>query len=337
MPRPLVAALLLASSLGAGPWHQDLDFSATEARLASAPVLRMGSFQDFLRETRGVEWHGSNPLQVATLAGGTHAVFRSEDEPWGSIAEVAGYRMARRLGLRLVPPTVPRTLALDGAPRPGSLQLVVEAGPGVEAPLPEKERADVEVLAFLMGAFDNHSGNLLRDATGAPVMIDFENALDVQYQRYGDFPFVKRGGQHHPEGIEQPGWGAPFPFEAPRKLVDPSLEHLKATFSPWWGQYWAGGMDALHRMLEHIPERTVPYVIYRDQLWVQVRVASRHPAHTEVYSAATIEALRSLARAELTRGPEPILPEPFDERHVRALWDRRRQLLAASQRGLWIR
>ena len=54
--------------------------------LQTEPLKRVVLLQDALDE-----WDGSNPYWLVTLEDGTRAVFRSEDEPWGSEAEVAAY------------------------------------------------------------------------------------------------------------------------------------------------------------------------------------------------------------------------------------------------------
>lgn len=312
---------------------------ALERDLQEAPMKQMRSLQQFLEEEKGIAWEGSNPLYIVELEGGMRAVFRHEDEPWGSQAEVVGYRVSRALGLDLVPVTVPRTLhreevedwPFEGEVRVGSLQVYVDAAPTTEAQwaqLDPDDRANIEIVSFLLGRYDNHPGNLLIDGAGQPVLIDFEGALDRQRVRWGEFPFLKRGGRAAPPAsITGHPASAPFPFDGPELLVDPTLEELEATFGPWWGQYWPEGMRGLHRMLDHIPERTVPFVVWDERLWVQVRVASRHPAHTERFPVATLEALRALDRAAL----EALLIAPFSAGHVRDIMERREQVLRAAQ------
>ena len=143
--------------------------------------------------------------------------------------------------------------------------------------------------------------------------------LDIQLVRYGEFPFLRRGGWHE-GGLSG---DEPFPFDSPSKLVDPSLTEIQGTFGPWWGQYWPQGMTLLYKLLDGIPERTVPYVVWANRLWVQVPVQSRHPAFTEFYPPETMKHLEALQESEL----RDILPEPFAEEHVHSILERRRQLL----------
>ena len=298
-------------------------------RLREGAVVNVALLQDSVEN-----WEGSNPYLLLTLEGGLRAVFRSEDEPWGSVAELGGYNMDCFLGTELVPPTVERTFEKDqwpaqwpweSAQRSGTLQLFVDgARPASRERLSKDDWANAEILGFVMGRYDNHSGNLLRDPQGRAVMIDFEGSLDLQKVRYGDFPFIKRGGWHHsPDTLSAE---EPFPFDNPRKLVNPDLQEIENRFGPWWGQIWPQGMKHLARLVKGIPEGTIPYALWGDRLWVQIRVRSRHAYHTDHYPRSTMERLKQLD-SEALKG---MLGEPFREVHSRQILDRRDQLLRAS-------
>lgn len=295
-------------------------------------VLSQGKIVDsVLLENALEEWDGSNPYLLLTLKDGTRGVFRSEDEPWGSAAEVAGFQLDQLLGTDLVPPTVSRTLdrkelgenwPWKSDTRPGSLQLFVEGAKPTELDnLNKLDLANSEILGFVTGRYDNHKGNLLQTPDGRAVMIDFEGALDFQKVRYGDFPFIRRGGwAESPLNVSS---DQPFPFDSPRKLVDPSLEAIQETFGPWWGQYWAQGMKGLHGLLRGIPERTIPYVIWDNRLWVQVKVQSRHPIRVEYFPPETMRALGALKKEQL----EQIFTAPFRPSHIGGIQERSHQLL----------
>ena len=142
-----------------------------------------------------------------------------------AVAEAVAYQFDLRLGTELVPPTVFRTLRREELGedwpweedmRPGSLQLFVEgARPSEESDLAQPDLANSEILCFLLGRYDNHADNLLVAPDGRLLLIDFEGAMDIQKVRYGEFPFLRRGGWH--EG----GLSAEesFPFDNPSKLV----------------------------------------------------------------------------------------------------------------------
>ena len=309
-------------------WSQGRSRGQIEATLRSARVLSLRPLAAVLPH-----WDGSNDYFLAQLEGGSQAVFRSEDEPWGSLAEVAGYRFDTWLGTQLVPPTVERLLSrqdlAEGVPWPwesaqrrGSLQFWVETG---SRALSEEDLGDVEVLSFVMGRYDNHSGNLLTGRDGRAVVIDFESCLDMQRVRYGETPFVRRGGRVKGRGVPRQ---AEFPFDHPQMLVDPSLEQIRSTFGPWWNQSWPEGMAGLFVMLRNIPRRTIPYAIWDGRLWVQVNVKSRHPAWTRHHNPATLARLKELNEATVAG----LLGEPFRAEHAQGALERTRQLLAATHK-----
>lgn len=318
----LIIFLFLLTPCWAQRWAPELNKQLRTARVVSVESL----------ESAVKDWDGSNEYYLLTLQGGLKGVFRSEDEPWGSRAEVAAYRVDQELGTELVPPTVDRTLSRSElgkawpwpelTERPGSLQLFVEgARPATKEDKKQPDLANSEILCFVLGRYDNHDGNLLVDPSGRLVLVDFEGALDHQMVRYGEFAFTRRGGYFHsPDGV--PG-DQPFPFDSPRLLVNPSLEEVERTFAPWWGQYWPQGMKLLHRLLNGIPDRTIPYVIWDDRLWVQVRVRSRHPAYTKAIPEDTLDALKQLTPERF----DELLREPFTARHSREMMDRVEQLL----------
>ena len=340
----LVTLLALTCAALAAPqhWYQGLDFAATERALETSPIVRIRTLKDFLESEYRFRWQGSNQLFLLELAGGTRAVFRTEDMPWGSTAEVSGYRFARALGSRLVPPTVRRVLqrgagvpgwAWPTASRLGSLQLFVEAAghPHVRDLLTPKERSDVEVISFVFGRYDTHPGNLLIDPSGAPVMIDFEVSMNLQQSRYGEVPFVQHGGRlHTADALPRT---TPFPFDHPRVLTNPTLAEVRRIFGPWWRLTWPAGMDMLHRMAQQAPGKRIPYVIWDDMLWVQLDVPARHPAHTDVYSRETLRRLEALS---IDRFTSEILSPEYHASHVLGFLDRRRQLLAAAAHGTLI-
>ncbi|MCA9780889.1 MAG: hypothetical protein KC800_29415 [Candidatus Eremiobacteraeota bacterium] len=313
--------LLLIGPALAERWPEALEAKLTQGRITSIRSL----------SSEVEDWDGSNDYHVLTLANGLKGVFRSEDEPWGSVAEAVAYLFDRRLGTELVPPTVLRTLTREELgeawpwetdTRPGSLQLFVEgARPSEESDLVQPDRANSEILCFLLGRYDNHAANLLVAPDGHLLLVDFEGMLDIQQVRYGEFPFLRRGGWHEGglSGEE------PFPFDNPSKLVDPTLEEIRSTFGPWWGQFWPQGMNLLYKLLNGIPERTIPYVIWDGRLWVQVKVRSRHPAFTDFYPDITMRNLERLEDAEI----RTFLREPLGEAHLQGIWERRRQLLEA--------
>ncbi len=322
--RVFLIFLILALPALAQRWSDD-----------SLERLQMSPVKDWVFLNEALEdWEGSNPYLLVTLENGDRAVFRSEDDPWGSMAEVSGYEIDTYLGTELVPPTVKRTMRKSQWPgkwpwrestRLGSLQLFVEgAEPTSLRSLSKEDRANCEILGFLTGRYDNHSGNLLKDQQGRAVMIDFEGSLDIQKVRYGEFPFIRRGGSHHtPEVVSGE---EPFPFDSPKLLVNPDLTRIQETFNPWWGQIWPQGMKQLARLVEHLPNREVPYILWDDALWIGIQVRSRHAYHTDYYPLKTMQKIQEIDEKKV----QDFLPSPYRAPHRREFMNRRNQLLEAG-------
>ena len=87
--------------------------------LSTDKPSRSWPLERYLVAVLGIPFEGTSPYLVVELRPGDKALFRSEegDEPWGSQAEIAGYRMACWLGWPdLVPVTVPRRLGREDFP-----------------------------------------------------------------------------------------------------------------------------------------------------------------------------------------------------------------------------
>ena len=323
--RVFLIFLILALPALAQRWSDD-----------SLERLQMSPVKDWVFLNEALEdWEGSNPYLLVTLENGDQAVFRSEDDPWGSMAEVSGYEIDSFLETELVPPTVKRIMKRSQWPgkwpwkettRPGSLQLFVEgAEPTILESLSQEDRANCEILGFLTGRYDNHSGNLLRDKQGRAVMIDFEGSLDIQKVRYGEFPFIRRGGPHHtPEVVSG---DKPFPFDSPKELTNPNLAQIQETFDPWWGQIWPQGMKQLARLVRRLPDQKVPYILWDDFLWIGIEVRSRHAYHTDHYPKKTMQRINAIDESKA----RSFLPSPYRKPHLREFMNRRAQLLEAAQ------
>jgi len=308
---------------------------ALQEQLVAQPIRRAQPLQQYL-EQGGNAWEGSNTLWLLELRNGLKAVFRSENEPWGSQAEIAGFRFTRWLGLDIVPITVFRGFHSsewpEGQPWPfptsyrtGSLQVFVPALPATAEQAQAMDglfKADMEVVSFVMGRYDNHLGNLLMDSAGRAWMVDFENSLELQQVRYGQFPYARRGTRR----ANLPSLSAlqPFPFDAPQSMSDPSLEQIQQKFSPWW-TFWPEGMKNLYTRTQSLPDKTLNYAIWDHYLWIQVQAQSRRPAFTTIYRSSTMRRLADLDSKILRE----LLPAPYTQDHIRGILERTAQVLKA--------
>lgn len=311
--------------------------------LDSAKPVQAWDLARYLEEKMGVPFDGTSPYLVVELAGGQLALFRSEpdDEPWGSQAEVAGYRLSQRLGLTgLVPRTVVRRLERADFPdgdwpyaeqsRLGSLQSFLPARPATQEEvdaMPAERRAALEILSFVMGRYDNHLGNTLVDADGAVFIVDFENALEHQQARFGEYSFVRKGRERN--DLPSVSKEKPFPFDQATALASPSLAQLEAVLAPYWAP-WSGSFEPLHQLVIHSNDSSLHSVVWDHRVWLQIKVRSRHPAYTDVYPPELLKHLRTLTLEELERD---ILLPPFTSQHAEAILQRRDQVLAAAAKA----
>lgn len=324
--RILLLWICLLQLVWAQRWPRTAEQSLSSGRILEARSLE----QVVLRQ--GQEWQGSSSIWLLQLENGVQGVFRSEDEPWGSQAEVFAYRFDQWLGSELVPPSAVRTIApgewpgawpFPPGPRVGSLQWYVESHTPSQAEwleLAGEDRANAEILSFVLGRYDNHLGNVLVGADGRLSLVDFENCLELEQARYGLFPFIRRG-RRRPD-LPSLEAGSAFPFEQPARLEHPALEEIQRQFGPWW-TIWPEGM----RQLARRPE--VRYAVWDHCLWVEARAGSRHPAFTEAPPVASLQRLAALDVAQLQK----MLLPPFSQAHIEGFLERARQVLLGKDQG----
>ncbi len=196
--RVCTVVLLGAVSLAAAPPHHQgspAPFSSEEQTLE---FLRHAAIVSMEPIPTGV----TRPRKVLLEMDGTraYAVFRDVDilreQVWmrdgtfhrelhdSALFEVAAYRLARRLGLDNVPPTVVRSIGS----RKGSMQLWIEGAMteahrrkgGLRPPDYQAWLAQMRTMTLfdcLIGNIDRHSGNYLLDPSGKLWMIDHTRAF----------------------------------------------------------------------------------------------------------------------------------------------------------------
>ena len=142
-------------------WNEDLSFEKIEKRLRTEAIVEAGSLHAFLRQ-QNKKPSGLHPLKIVTLESGLLAVLKKENACYG---EVAAYKAAKALNLRLVPPTVLRDI--DGTK--GSLQFYVDCSVDLAKyhsllqKASRKDRSDMDVFYYIFNQWDGHRGNQLID------------------------------------------------------------------------------------------------------------------------------------------------------------------------------
>lgn len=293
-----VSFLLLWSGIGlactrgvasqALPWHHGLDFTQIEKELSEGEIESITPISEHLRNL-GRNHHGDSEGYYVALKSGIAGIAKPESIPWGTSGEIGAYRVARLLKSKLIAPTVKRCFAQLG--RCGSFQYYVQTPFDLtrEAQhetarklLSRKNKSDLILLQFVLGRWDIHSGNLLVDASGEPVLIDCADILDLQHIQYGDHPYLRRG-KYRTEVDET----KPFPFDNPRKLIRPSWDELQSTL----GSYL--DTEKLQKIFKKLGrgaylDDTLRYIVHQGEFWFYQGLTWRKPLYTADYSRETL-------------------------------------------------
>ncbi len=284
----IVLGIVLSGELRACTysWDTQSEARALEKSLKKLPIESIkGLRKYFLGENKEQEARWSNnAIKIVELAGGLKAIFKTRQYAY---AEVAAYNLSQVMGLGLVPPTVLRTI--DG--EFGSLQLFIPSMGTIEKNLHKvssKLLSDMQIFYFIAGQWDVHSGNQLvyeRDGKICLALIDNAGMLHRQQVIYGHIPFVEKGGGNR---RNKPSVNpSKFPFSEGRRLEFTSYSAFSDFMRPF--------IEKSHREALWLKKKRVPYIIWRDSLWMQIyKYSVSKPAFTSVYYASTLKAAERL-------------------------------------------
>ncbi len=157
-------------------WDDQLDFEEIERRLQTEAIVERRDIRSFLKKShKGVR--ALHAPDIVVLESGLKAVFKKANACYG---EIAAYKAAKALGLRLVPPTVLRKI--DG--KVGSLQFYVASkidllhqSHSIYHKLSEKDLSDQKVFEYIFNRWDTHSGNqIISENKGKYTLALIDNA-----------------------------------------------------------------------------------------------------------------------------------------------------------------
>jgi hypothetical protein len=140
-------------------WCDDLNFEEMEKLLYKGRIVQSKDIRAFLKKSGKVPT-GLHPIRIVQLDNGVKAVVKESKACYG---EVAAYKAAKFLGIRLVPPTILQDLNGGKA----SFQFYV-ASPidlkkispsSVFQGLSKKDVSDKDVFYYIFGQWDTHPGN----------------------------------------------------------------------------------------------------------------------------------------------------------------------------------
>ena len=269
-------------AIGQPAWDDQLDHEDIEHRLATESITHKSRLSQFLRK-KGQRVMPTHNIQLIELESGLMGIFKTGNFHYG---EVAGYRASKALGLRLVPPTVFRTI--NGVQ--GSFQFFISA-PCLEGKpksrlkkVGYKAISDMALFYYIFGQSDTHSGNqVVASHNGRYYLGLIDNSLMIQilYDRYGKSPFSIKGSNY--DLLSETG--TKFPFHKVNSL---SSSKARKVFKAY----------ASHgRLSKILLFPTVRYVIWNHKLWIRKR--HKEKRFTKTFYRSTLEALKRLTAEEL--------------------------------------
>lgn len=326
MPHILFAVLTLTSLFASADCPADLATRIASAMVQdiTAEVKSSVDLAEFLksRDQTSVGTHGN---LLITLKDGTQWVFKdSGPDGWRKWqGEVGTYNIALFLGIDRVPET--KEVIYEG--RRGSLQrflgIAPELGKGALAEVFKKrpqEWNDVQIIQYIAGQWDRHTGNIFVSKDGHIYAIDNEGSLFHIVWQVGDYPYrgrtqVKTEGKF--KNLSE------FPFDAVTEVPVAKIESIRDLINQFCGTNWGAQLINRH-LAKKVP---LNYVVYEGFLWIA------HPSNLPVVAPAKmraeqVERLRAL-NYELLR---KILPSVYTDRHIQEILFRRDNLLAWDAR-----
>lgn len=308
-------------------WDDRLDFQSIEERLLHERIIDSIDIRTYLKNV-GKVIKGDESIKLLTLESGFKAIFKPGEY---RLAEIAAYKASVFLGLRLVPPTILRTI--DGIE--GSLQFFVYSpidllkGSNRSSyfkKLDPKDISDMKLFYFVFGQWDLHAGNQIITSIEGHyhlALIDNAGMLHKQHIQYGDFAFIQKG-----ENKEAPSLNTPtFPFHEVVTLKPGPLERLKKLFGPYiTGRH-------IERIWQH--HKPITYVMWKNAFWMQMYKynPSVKPLKVAHYYESTLQALRKLDRNALLQiWSDGMKIEPsYYEELIDLILERRDQVLNHAQ------
>ncbi len=290
-------------------WFDEISFDETENSLLNQSIESAVSVNDYLRSQGKVvsQSTGTSPAFVVTLKDGTKGVFKPLGEKNTREVvngEAAAYRVSKLLGLRVVPPTVLRKFGSEAGELSnsfGSFQFFVETKIDVLrenndnslSKITDTEWNQANLVHFLIGQWDRHTGNFLIDNNGRLVVID-NGAMNAKTQwRLGDYPWVARGTEVPELAVTD----QPFPFDSPsgvlknpnRKMVGERLGHVLGRYQ----------QELVATKLKHqTPDKTFTYTFWNRKLYAQ-RFGKLKKLSISFLSEKTQERIQNLKMEEV--------------------------------------
>ncbi len=332
------AALSHNSLHDSRPWFEQVSFSQIERVLAGSEIVKIEDFRA-LREAQSKRLISvSERILLLTFADGTQGIWKPGSSS-AIAAEVAAFRAARKIGSRLVPPTVERALPSGVT---GSVQYFVRSTydlvnmtyrerSALWGRVPKEQKSERDAFNFVFGQWDLHSGNVLIDQNFNLVSIDNGGIRNRQMVRFGDLPFVKRFNLKRQ--IQRKLETEAFPFDSAVFLKKPSADEILDVLRPYVEEKDRAFFIDKRRPSKQNPDpdNTMKIAIWGNSIWIQtIGFANYGPLKPESLSERTLAAYRALTFGRL----RILFPESaFSSAQLHEILERRDQLLNAVEQG----
>ena len=191
-----ISCLIIVSMLIAVAWKlfsikqawNDIDFKLTEKILSLHEYLKIPERKK-IQDLSGKNINRS--IFILFLEGNIKAIFKPNRQLNAIKSAYMAYQLSQFMRLRLVPPTVIRTINGDT----GIVQLFVDSVTAKEIShlenLTALKKSQIYIFNFILGEHNPHKGNFLfGKKCKAPALIDNEFVFWPAYFKYGDYPFV---------------------------------------------------------------------------------------------------------------------------------------------------
>jgi hypothetical protein len=317
---------LYKSATANSAWFDKIDFEALDRELAKEHQnINLVPMREFLK-LNGKTPSGHSEVYYAEIKTEDNSILRAVFKPISkmqdAVAEVAAYKMAIRLGLTNVPPAV--ISKVNG--REGLLMYFVESRhdfikhqtrKDLWKKIDNQELSNLEVLHFLLGMWDRHSGNIIVDNNNHIAAIDMESISGVVQWRIGEFPWERRAYLRKEYKRENSVGEAQF-YDTKVQYLDTRNLNGIITFlrltNHWLGRKSNEQLKIRYENKEgfffeitKFENAKIPYRIWKNQVWIPRQVFSMPKVELRNLDPNVVERIRSLTEEEI----KALLPEPY--------------------------
>ena len=166
-------------------WN-DIDFTKMEKFLKTSKIIEKSVFQAYPKKKNKL------PIYLLLFDNGVKAVFKPNRPLLDQVSALRAYHFSQLLNLKLVPPTVVRTVDRER----GIVQLFIESEAShLEDHLSSSQKGDIYLFHVVIGELDPARINtLIGKECKYPALVDNEKNMDRQrfsLLQHGDFPYFK--------------------------------------------------------------------------------------------------------------------------------------------------